>query len=157
MRTSCNSGRLVVTLSLATLLLSAAVAVVLASISSAGAQQATAETQKPAPTSLLDIEPALNRWRLMEPLGVGERARNPLYDPYNPNVLKGDYPLFGDKVFFATTAVLDAFGDFKSNLDFTKRIRNVPFTTRSASSPGRSPSRCSTGTRCSSRRTGPFA
>ena len=127
MRTRCDSGRLVATLVLATLLLMAVIAVAPVSISSAAGQQATAETQKPAPASVLDIEPALNRWRLMEPLGVGERARNPLYDPYNPNVLKGDYPLVGEKVFFATTAVLDAFGDFKTNLDFTRRIRNVPF------------------------------
>ena len=112
-------------LALATLWLITVVAV--APVSPATAQPTTTQAQKPAPVTPLDIEPALNRWRLMEPLGVGERARNPLYDPYNPNVVKGDYPLLGDKVFLATTAVLDAFGDFKSNLDFTKRIRNVFF------------------------------
>ena len=81
------------------------------------------------PPSRLDIEPDPNRWRLLEPQGIGEKPRSPLYDPYTPNVLKGDYPLFGDKIFFAATGVLDNFIDFKRNLDYFSggRFRNVPY------------------------------
>jgi hypothetical protein len=77
----------------------------------------------------LDIEPDLNRWRLLEPQGIGEKPRNPLYDPYTPNVAKGDIPIFGDKVFLATTGVLDLFVDLKRNLDFfsSRRFPNVPY------------------------------
>jgi hypothetical protein len=84
----------------------------------------------PAPADpSAELEPEPDRWRLLEPLGTGVKARNPLYDPYNPNVLKGDYPLVGDKLFGSITAVLDAVADFKRNLDFftTGRIRNVPY------------------------------
>jgi hypothetical protein len=50
-------------------------------------------------------------------------------DPYAPNVAKGDFPIYGDKVFFSLTGVLDHFADFKRNLDFFSggRFRNVPY------------------------------
>jgi len=101
-------------------------AVLVASLAPAPAAYAQAP---PPPTSRMDIEPDVNRWRLMEPLGIGERARNPLYDPYAPNLLKGDYPLYGDRIFFSATGVLDSFVDFKRNLDFFSggRFRNVPY------------------------------
>ena len=91
-------------------------------------QMAQAEAPQP-PTSTQLLQPEANRWRLMEPLGSGITGRSPLYDPYSPNVLKGDYPIFGDKYFGAITAVLDAVADFKRNLDYftTDRIRNVPY------------------------------
>src|SRR5262249_34254946 len=75
------------------------------------------------------LEPDLSRWRLYEPQGIGEKPRSPLYDPYTPNLVKGDYPIFGDKVFLATTAVLDNFFEVKRNLDFFSggRFRNVPY------------------------------
>jgi hypothetical protein len=106
-------------------LLAAVLAAAFGSASKAHAQ--TAPT--PAPPQRLDIEPAPDRWRLLEPLGIGEKPRNPLYDPYSPNVAKGDYPIFGDKVFFSLTGVLDNFADFKRNLDFFSggRFRNVPY------------------------------
>ena len=76
-----------------------------------------------------DIAADVSRWRLIEPLGIGEKPRSPLYDPYAPNVMKGDYPLFGDKTFFSLTAVLDNFLDVKRNLDFFSggRFRNIPY------------------------------
>jgi hypothetical protein len=82
-----------------------------------------------AQAGLEGIQADVTRWRLMEPLGIGEKPRSPLYDPYAPNVAKGDYPLFGDKVFFSLTAVLDNFLDAKRNLDFFSggRFRNVPY------------------------------
>jgi hypothetical protein len=94
----------------------------------APAPQAQAPARSPA-APRPDLEPDLNRWRLLEPQGIGEKPRNPLYDPYTPNVSKGDIPIFGDKVFLAVTGVLDAFVDVKRNLDFFSagRFRNVPY------------------------------
>jgi hypothetical protein len=85
--------------------------------------------QATAAPSRLDIEPSVNRWRLLEPGGIGERPRNPLYDPYTPNVVKGDYPLWGDKIFLSATGVIDTFADFKRNLDYFSggRFRNIPY------------------------------
>lgn len=91
----------------------------------AWAQAPAAPPSRPAPPP--DIQPEPDRWRVLLPLGVGERPRNPLYDPYSPNVLKGDYPIYGDKLFLATAATLDSLVDFKRNLDFTRRIAEVPF------------------------------
>jgi hypothetical protein len=90
---------------------------------------APAQGTPPAAARPLDIEPEPNRWRLLEPQGTGTTRRNPLYDPYNPNVIKGDYPILGDHTFLATTAVLDSIADYKRNLDFTQsgRVKNVPF------------------------------
>jgi hypothetical protein len=93
-------------------------------------KQAQAQEQKKdAPPPPPDIVPDPYRWRRLEPQGLGVSPRNPLYDPYAPNVLKGDYPLFGDKVFFAGTATFDGIVDYKRNLDYfqNNRIRNVPF------------------------------
>lgn len=91
------------------------------------AQEQKKEGEKPAPPP--DIIPDPDRWRRLEPQGLGLAPRSPLYDPYSPNILKGDYPLFGDKIFFAGTATVDFFTDVKRNLDYfqNNRIRNVPF------------------------------
>jgi hypothetical protein len=89
----------------------------------------TALAQAPAQQAPPDIQPEPDRWRTLEPLGIGSKQRNPLYDPYNQNILKGDLPVFGDRLFFSATGVLDSIVDFKRNLDFHQsgRIRNVPF------------------------------
>ena len=91
------------------------------------AQAEKKEDAKPAPPP--DIIADADRWRRLEPQGLGLAPRSPLYDPYAPNMLKGDYPLFGDKVFFAGAATVDLFTDVKRNLDYfqNNRIRNVPF------------------------------
>jgi hypothetical protein len=72
------------------------------------------------------LVPEPDRWRLLLP-GATVRPRTPLYDPYNPNILKGDYPILGDRLFFTVTGVLDTFLDQKRNLDFTERSPDVPF------------------------------
>lgn len=89
--------------------------------------QAPPAAEKPAQPP--DLEPDPDRWRLLLPQGVGVQPRTPLSDPYNPNVLKGDYPIYGDKLFFVATGILDTLVDFRRNLDFfqTGRIRNIPF------------------------------
>src|SRR5215470_2742753 len=109
-----------------------AFATALTLVSSVYAQTPAAPTPAPpapAKPQRVDIEPDLNRWRLLEPQGIGEKPRSPLYDPYTPNVTKGDIPIFGDKVFFSATGVLDSFFEVKRNLDFFSagRFRNVPY------------------------------
>ncbi|MGH7321506.1 MAG: hypothetical protein ACRELA_18035, partial [Candidatus Rokuibacteriota bacterium] len=74
-----------------------------------------------------DLTPDPDRWRVLLPGATGVQPRAPLYDPYNPNVLKGDYPIIGDKLFLQIIGVLDMFLDQKRNLDFSSRIKNVPF------------------------------
>ncbi|MGE5097774.1 MAG: hypothetical protein ACM3SO_21735 [Betaproteobacteria bacterium] len=54
-------------------------------------------SQVPAPAPALPREslPVEDRWRIMRSLGVNA----PWYDPYNPNVLKGDLPIAGESWF----------------------------------------------------------
>src|SRR5262245_11494759 len=111
--------------------LGVAFATALTLVSSVHAQTPAAPTPAPpapAKPQRLDIEPDLNRWRLLEPQGIGEKPRSPLYDPYTPNVTKGDIPIFGDKVFLAATGVIDSFADVKRNLDIVsaRRLPNGP-------------------------------
>src|SRR5438552_1382691 len=43
----------------------------------------------PTPSARREILPVPDRWRIMRSLGVD----GPWYDPYNPNVLKADFPI----------------------------------------------------------------
>ena len=54
-------------------------------------------SQVPPPMATLPREqlPVADRWRIMRSLGVNA----PWYDPYNPNVLKGDLPIAGEAWF----------------------------------------------------------
>lgn len=61
-----------------------------------------------------DFIPIPDRWRLSMPAwqqhaGEGEYpyTRGAIYNPYNQNVLKGDYPILGDDKFFVFTAISD--------------------------------------------------
>jgi hypothetical protein len=51
-----------------------------------------AQVPAPAPAAPRELLPVEDRWRIMRALG----ARWPWYDPYNPNVLKGDFPIAGE-------------------------------------------------------------
>jgi len=110
------------------------IALGLVSIAGAQAPQQPTPTTgtQPAPAQAApgqaDIYPEADRWRVLLP-GAGVRPRTPLYDPYNANVLKGDYPIYGDNLFFFLNATVDSFAVFKRNLDFftSDRIRNVPY------------------------------
>ncbi|MCB2106314.1 MAG: hypothetical protein KDE14_01380 [Rhodobacteraceae bacterium] len=53
--------------------------------------------------------PILDRWRLVEAVGVRERW----WDPYNQNTLKGDRPLFDDW-FIALSAISDTVYEFRA-------------------------------------------
>lgn len=66
------------------------------------------------PDPQADFIPIPDRWRLSMPAwqqhaGPGEYpyTRGAIYNPYNQNVLKGDYPVLGNDKFFVFTAISD--------------------------------------------------
>lgn len=77
---------------------------------------------RPVPTQTSpDFVPILDRWRLGFP--DWNRYERPLkdapftsgrwWDPYNQNVLKGDYPVFGQQYFLAVSAISDSLAEFR--------------------------------------------
>jgi len=62
--------------------------------------------QVPPPSPLMPDEtiPVSDRWRLVDQLGVVNMR---YYDPYNPNVLKGDRPVFGEDWFLNVSLISD--------------------------------------------------
>ena len=64
-------------------------------------------SQVPPPSPLLPREtvPVPDRWRLVDQLGI---VNQHIFDPYNPNTLKGDRPIFGDDWFFNLAIVSDS-------------------------------------------------
>jgi len=83
-----------------------------------------------------DFVPILDRWRLGFP--DWNRYERPLdapyvrgrwWDPYNQNVLKGDYPVFGQKYFLNVSAISDSLLE----------LRRIPLPSNvSAADPGKS-------------------
>jgi hypothetical protein len=69
-------------------------------------------TQVPPPEALLPRNsiPVPDRWRLMDELGF---IKQRWYDPYNPNTLKGDRPVFGDDWFVNLGAVSDTLFEWR--------------------------------------------
>ncbi len=63
-------------------------------------------SQVPPPAAMLPREtvPVPDRWRLVDELGVVHQR---WFDPYNPNELKGDRPVFGDDWFVNVGAISD--------------------------------------------------
>jgi len=60
-------------------------------------------------TQIPDFEPIPDRWRgILPPSGSK-------FDPYNQNVLKGDYPIIGQNIFFVFTAIADNFAEFTTS------------------------------------------
>jgi hypothetical protein len=51
--------------------------------------------------------PLPDRWRIGIPPGYVQNVRGRAIDPYNQNVLKGDYPIWGQDKFFVLTVVSD--------------------------------------------------
>jgi Bacterial SH3 domain len=68
--------------------------------------------QVPPPQALLPREtiPVPDRWRLMEQLGLIHQR---WYDPYNPNTIKGDRPVFGDDWFVNASVISDTLFEFR--------------------------------------------
>jgi len=50
--------------------------------------------------------PLPDRWRITDAVGITHA--NHIYDPYNPNVLKGDRPIFGEDWFFNLDVISDS-------------------------------------------------
>ena len=57
--------------------------------------------------SLKDFEPVIDRWRDVKPPPYELYVEGNLLDPYNQNVLKGDYPIIGQNTFLVVTAAAD--------------------------------------------------
>jgi hypothetical protein len=68
--------------------------------------------QVPPPSPLLPHEtvPIPDRWRLTDQLKLVNQR---WYDPYNPNTLKGDRPLWGEDWFFAFTGISDTLMEWR--------------------------------------------
>lgn len=94
--------------------------------------------------------PIADRWRIgfpvydrlgqhnpLDPFVTGEISGNYQYqrghwfDPYNQNVLKGDYPLIGDQIFFSATLILDTYYEFRQlptpSGESASRPERIPF------------------------------
>jgi hypothetical protein len=64
---------------------------------------------RPAPRDYQsDFLPLPDRWRIGIPGPYVQNVRGAIYDPYNQNVLKGDYPIIGNDIFFSITATSDS-------------------------------------------------
>jgi len=63
-------------------------------------------SQVPPPSPLLprDTVPVPDRWRVIDQLGI---VNQHVLDPYNPNTLKGDRPVFGEDWFFNLGVISD--------------------------------------------------
>lgn len=53
------------------------------------------------------FEPVTDRWREIQPPDYELNVEGHWYDPYNRNVLKGDYPIVGQNTFLVLTLALD--------------------------------------------------
>jgi hypothetical protein len=60
----------------------------------------------PQPIAPREFIPLPDRWRITDALGITHAEQ--IYDPYNPNVLKADRPIFGDDWFFNLEAISDS-------------------------------------------------
>jgi hypothetical protein len=64
--------------------------------------------------SLQAAEAMTDRWRIVPPpYELDENSRGPL-DPYNRNVLKGDYPIRGNDVFLVLTGITDTLAESRT-------------------------------------------
>jgi hypothetical protein len=59
--------------------------------------------------ALPDFVPMTDRWRGIKPPPYELNVKGHWYDPYNQNLLKGDYPIIGQNTFLVLTAVTDNF------------------------------------------------
>ncbi|MCH9031512.1 MAG: hypothetical protein IIB00_04550 [candidate division Zixibacteria bacterium] len=73
----------------------------------------TSDTTSAEPAPLPDFVPLPDRWRsiVTPPYEINVKS-NRWYDPYNQNVLKGDYPIWGQNTFLILTAQLQSVTEF---------------------------------------------
>ena len=68
-------------------------------------------SQLPNPENFLEMT---DRWRIVPPpYELNERSRGKL-DPYNKNILKGDYPIRGNDLFFVFTGISDTLAESRT-------------------------------------------
>ncbi len=68
---------------------------------------------RPAQRGDADFLPIPDRWRIGIPGDYVQNVRGRFIDPYNQNVLKGDYPIFGQDKFFNVTLTSDTLTEFR--------------------------------------------
>jgi hypothetical protein len=76
----------------------------------------TPEQFTPAPleeSADADFQVVTDRWRIVPP-PYEINVKGSLWDPYNQNVLKGDYPIYSDDVFLTITGVSDSLIEFRT-------------------------------------------
>ena len=60
-------------------------------------------------SKMQDFVPVPDRWRAIQPPPYALNKQGHLYDPYNQNILKGDFPIIGQNKFLILTASTDNF------------------------------------------------
>jgi len=62
-----------------------------------------------------DFLPLPDRWRIGVPGNYIQnvRGKGGFWDPYNQNILKGDYPIYEDEFFFVVTAISDTLLEYR--------------------------------------------
>lgn len=68
---------------------------------------------RPQPFVDDDFLPLPDRWRIGVPPDYVQNVRGRVIDPYNQNVLKGDYPVWGQDKFFVLTVVSDTLVEWR--------------------------------------------
>ena len=63
-------------------------------------------------TAPVHFIPMPDRWRSIVPPPYEINKKSKKYDPYNQNILKGDYPIWGQNTFFIFTATTESFTEF---------------------------------------------
>jgi hypothetical protein len=71
---------------------------------------AAADSTAAAADSIPHFEPVPDRWRDIPLPPYDKNVQGNWYDPYNQNVLKGDYPILGQNTFLVVTAQSETFG-----------------------------------------------
>jgi hypothetical protein len=84
--------------------------------------------KKPMPK---DFVPLSDRWRDIKTPPYERNVKGHWYDPYNQNVLKGDYPIIGQNTFLLLTATSDNFAEVSrlptASGVSTARLQNAQF------------------------------
>jgi hypothetical protein len=73
-------------------------------------QDSTLSEKKDTLQTVQDFEVITDRWRDIQPPPYELYVAGSLLDPYNQNILKGDFPFLGQNTFFVLIASLDQFG-----------------------------------------------
>ncbi|MBL0176881.1 MAG: hypothetical protein IPP94_16745 [Ignavibacteria bacterium] len=71
-----------------------------------------ADSARSVDPNVKHFEPVPDRWRSIVPPPYELNVEGRWYDPYNQNILKGDYPIAGQNTFFVLAATLDNAGQF---------------------------------------------